>query len=248
MSHTTYTSRTGSPPSNLKPAPLRIPLRKAAASLDDNPVTVAAQHRGGHGDTPASASRRKYASHQPHPDNITRALPHRRELNSKLESLVSRFETLDAANSADTSVPQYPNKSYEPRVAGSKQNPQHMSTNYLPVKSLLNRDSSERSPRQIVPNASLRRKSMLPVSTQLLAPVPVRALDHSDGNRDSTCPKVPDDRGVDMDEQQTSPPSLLTGQRLAWNPAHIADRLKPFEQNSCKWGGRCVLESVSGIY
>ncbi|KAI1189108.1 hypothetical protein F5B17DRAFT_439098 [Nemania serpens] len=165
MSHTTYTSRTGSPPSNLKPAPLRIPLRKAAASLDDNPVTVAAQHRGGHGDTPASASRRKYASHQPHPDNITRALPHRRELNSKLESLVSRFETLDAANSADTSVPQYPNKSYEPRVAGSKQNPQHMSTNYLPVKSLLNRDSSERSPRQIVPNASLRPPSSCTAST-----------------------------------------------------------------------------------
>lgn len=254
MSHTTYTSRTGSPPRDLRPAPLRIPLRKPAASLDEGAVTAATQHRDGDRDTTASASRREDTSHHHHSDNITRALSHRRGLDSKLESLVSRFETLDAAN---TSEAQHQNSSSEARVTGPKQNPQQILNNNLPLKSMLSQDSSVLSPRQMVPLISFRRKSMIPVSAQPFTTIPATAHDHSDGNGASICPKVLDDTDVDMGEQQTSPPSSSyfashstvssTSQQPDWNPSLMADRRKPFEGNSCKWGGRCVFDSVSGI-
>ncbi|TGJ88632.1 hypothetical protein E0Z10_g22 [Xylaria hypoxylon] len=194
------------------PAPLRIPLRKPVASFDDDTGTVVTKDEDGARDTPASTLSRKDLSQHSQSD-ISHTLAERRDPGSKLESLVSRFEILDAVNSVDTSVPQYFNSSYKarpstiPRATGSKQILHQDLISHSPIESI-SRASSELSPRQIRTPVTFGRKSMLPVSTQPIAKLPnVISCGLSDINRDSTCPKLPYDKEMDTDERQTSGPS-----------------------------------------
>ncbi|GAW12891.1 hypothetical protein ANO14919_022620 [Xylariales sp. No.14919] len=179
MAHTIQTPRTSSPPADLRPAPLRIPLRKSVASFDrdDDPEPPrVTKHSNGARDAPASTLSRNDLSLHSHP-----AIPHtfaeRHDPGSKLESLVSRFEILDAVNSVDISIPQHLNHSHRarpsalPRATGSKQ-PLHRNTISHSPRESISRTSSELSPRQLRTPVSFGRKSTLPVSTQPIANVP----------------------------------------------------------------------------
>ncbi|KAI0454309.1 hypothetical protein F5B21DRAFT_524716 [Xylaria acuta] len=177
MPHTVQTSRTGSPPADLRPAPLRIPVRKTVAGPDDNPRTVVSRYKLGARDISTSTLSREYLSQHPQSD-ITRT-PHRRHLGPKLQSLKSQFEILYAVNRADTSVSQYPISSYKartstiPRAAKPKQNLQRNLLSPSPVGSI-SRASTELSPRQTRTPAAPGRKSTPPcrILTRLLAHSP----------------------------------------------------------------------------
>ncbi|KAI1736972.1 hypothetical protein F4680DRAFT_468659 [Xylaria scruposa] len=173
MSHTPQSSRTSPPPSDLRPAPLRIPVRKIVANSDDNPRTTVSRHRQRTRDTSTSTLSRRRLSQHSHSD-ITHTLPHRRQLGPKLQSLKSRFEILHAVNSADVSVSQHSASSYKartsiiPRAANSKQNPQRNLLSPSPIESV-SRASTELSPRQIRTPAASDRNRIL---TQPLAHSP----------------------------------------------------------------------------
>ncbi|RWA14535.1 hypothetical protein EKO27_g569 [Xylaria grammica] len=103
MAHTIQTPRTSSPPADLRPAPLRIPLRKSVASFDrdDDPEPpLVTKHGNGARDALASTLSRNDLSPHSHPA-IPHTLAERHDPGSKLESLVSRFEILDAVNRLD---------------------------------------------------------------------------------------------------------------------------------------------------
>ncbi|KAI0536521.1 hypothetical protein GGR58DRAFT_528200 [Xylaria digitata] len=219
MAHTVQTSRVSPPLADLRPAPLRIPLRKSVASCDDDDDnengdsrTVVTKDTDGARDTSPSALSRKDPSQHSQSD-----IPHthveRPDPGSRLESLVSRFEILDAVNSADTSLPQYPNSSYKatpstiPRATGSKQIPHQDLISHSPIESI-SRASSELSPRQIRTPISSGSKSMLPLSVQPIATIPnIIGRGPSNNSRNLTHPKALHGRDIDTDEQQTPNPS-----------------------------------------
>ncbi|KAI8952590.1 hypothetical protein F4801DRAFT_588880 [Xylaria longipes] len=153
MSPTAHSSRTSSPPADLRPAPLRIPIRKTVAGPYDNPATAVNGYRPGARDISTSTLSRERLSQHPQSD-ITRTLPHRRHLGPKLHSLKSQFEILHAVNSADTGVPQHPTSSYKaqpstiPRAAKPEQSFRRSLLTPSPIEST-SRGSSELSPRQI---------------------------------------------------------------------------------------------------
>ncbi|KAI1749535.1 hypothetical protein F4782DRAFT_512961 [Xylaria castorea] len=159
MSHTPQSFNTSSPPADLRPAPLRIPVRKTAAGPDDN----------------------------------------QRNLLSP-----------------------------------------------SPVESI-SRASTEVSPRQIRTPTASDRKSLLPVSKQKITKIPnVTACGHPNRTRESPCPRITDDIGMNTDEQQTSRPSTSyftshstvssTRCEPGYDPSLVVDRRKLFEGNRCKWG------------
>ncbi|KAI1116313.1 hypothetical protein F5Y14DRAFT_459394 [Nemania sp. NC0429] len=218
MSCETYTSPTGAPPSDLRPAPLRIPLRKSvASSLDDDPVTVSTQHRD---------------VHQTNSDNITRGLSHRRGRDSKLESLVSRFEILDAANSANTSLPQHLDSTYEAGVAVSKQ------SHNPPAKSILNRDPSELCPRQTVLSTTFQYKSMLPVNITTSGGVSAHRLPKYRSLRKNIPPPHQPSPASAISLQPTTKPltskKALDGQEAKDTPSKPSNDLKLSETVSPK--------------
>jgi hypothetical protein len=94
-------SRASSPTASLKPAPLRIPSRKAVVVSRDSdadlPVTGLVD-----GAKEASTSRvplKVLAQHRR--QDMTRILSRRRTTDPKLEPILSKFEVVDAANSTD---------------------------------------------------------------------------------------------------------------------------------------------------
>ncbi|KAI1145156.1 hypothetical protein F4825DRAFT_457793 [Nemania diffusa] len=211
MSPTIQTSRTSSPPAGLRPAPLRVPLRKTAASLNGNdPRPVVTEDSGGerHNPTTTSPGREIIPQFQ---SDIPPSLSHRRSTSSKVESLLSRFESLDVVNTEDTRLPHNINGSYGARVAASKQKLPSSSTNHLPIDSIRRVSStSTSSPRHIRTYANFSYKSTLPVSTQPIAIAPnVTDRVQSDHNSKSAYTRVPyrDDEDMDTDEQLTSHPS-----------------------------------------
>lgn len=244
--------RTSSPAADLRPAPLRIPVRKTVTSSDENPRTIVNRYRQRTRDTSTSTVSRERPSQYSHSD-ITRTLPHRRHLGPKLQSLKSRFEILHAVNSADISVGQHSASSYKartsaiPRAANSKQNLQRNLLSPSPVESV-SRASTELSPRQIRTPAASGRKSMLPVSKQSITKIipDVRTRGHPDDIRKSSCRRVTDDTGMEIDEQQTSRPSTsyftshsaVSSERCEprHDPSLVVDRRKLFEETCRKWG------------
>ncbi|KAI0446916.1 hypothetical protein F4803DRAFT_559108 [Xylaria telfairii] len=156
MSHTARSSRTNSPAADLRPAPLRIPVRKIVAGPDDQPRTVVSRYQQGARDISTSTLSREDRSQHPQ-SGITSILPPGRHLGPKLRSLKSQFEILHAVNSADTSVSQYSYKagtSAIPRAAKSKQKLQRNLHSPSPVESI-SRASTEVSPRQTRTPAAL---------------------------------------------------------------------------------------------
>ncbi|KAJ2975436.1 hypothetical protein NUW58_g8357 [Xylaria curta] len=249
MSHTTQSSRTGSPPADLRPAPLRLPLRKTVANLDDDPVAVVTKCRDGERDAPASRLSRDHLSQHPQ-SYITHNLPQRRHPGSRLASLKSRFEILHALNSADTSVTQYPNSSYTarpstiPRASASKRNQQRnlLSPSPSPVE-LRSRASSGLSPRQVRTPADFSRKSMITARTQPIATSPsIAAGNQSGGGHSAICPRPVSGNDMDTDKKQTTRPSTSyftthstvssTGHGPERDPSIVADRRKLFERDS----------------
>ncbi len=212
MAHSIQTSRLSPPPADLRPAPLRIPLRKTVAGFEDGPGTAVAKGKVSGRDTSTSTSFQRDSGRHTQSD-IPHTLPEKRDPRSKLESLVSRFEILDAVNSADTSVPQYLNNPYRARpstilrATGSKRSLSQDPFSHSPTESI-SRASSELSPRQIRTPGAFSRQPMLSMNTQHITNIPdALDRDHSDVNRDSTCPRVGDDKDMDIDERQTSGPS-----------------------------------------
>ncbi|RYC65050.1 hypothetical protein CHU98_g1176 [Xylaria longipes] len=247
MSHTAHSSRTSSPPADLRPAPLRIPIRKTVAGPYDNPATAVNGYRPGARDISTSTLSRERLSQHPQSD-ITRTLPHRRHLGPKLHSLKSQFEILHAVNSADTGVPQHPTSSYKaqpstiPRAAKPEQSFRRSLLTPSPIEST-SRGSSELSPRQIRTPAAPSRRSMLPVSTQPIAKIANGTTrGRLGGNRKSPCPRIVDNIDMGTNEQQTSRPSTSyftshstvssTDQRPAYDLSPVANRRKLFERNS----------------
>ncbi|KAI0431163.1 hypothetical protein F5Y09DRAFT_330571 [Xylaria sp. FL1042] len=170
MAHSIQTPSLSSSPADLRPAPLRIPLRKSVASFDDDPGITVTKDKGNARDTstltlyPGDPSRH-YQS------DIPGAPLGGRDLRSKLESLVSRFEILDAVNSVDTHVPQYPSSSYKtrtstiPRATGSKRTLHHQDlVSYSPIGSMTPA-SAELSPRQTRPPSACGPRSPFATST-----------------------------------------------------------------------------------
>ncbi|TRX91990.1 hypothetical protein FHL15_007087 [Xylaria flabelliformis] len=246
-----------SPAADLRPAPLRIPVRKTVTSSDDNPRAIVSRYRQRTRDTSTSTLSRERPSQYSHSD-ITRTLPNRRQLGPKLQSLKSRFEILHAVNSAEISASHHSASSYKawtsaiPRAANSKQNLQRNLLSPSPVESV-SRASTELSPRQIRTPAATGRKSMLPVSKQSITKISdARARGHPDDIRKSPCRRVADDMGMDIDDQQTSRPSTSyftshsTVSVARCEPRHdpsvVVDRRKLFEENCPQ--SPCVASTI----
>ncbi|KAI0549844.1 hypothetical protein F4679DRAFT_595167 [Xylaria curta] len=176
MPHTPQNSRITPPPSDLRPAPLRIPARKTVASSDDNPRTIVSRYGQRTRDTSNSTLPRGRPSQHSHSD-ITRALPHRRQLGPKLQSLKSRFEILHAVNNADISASQHSASSHKnstsiiPRATNLQQNRQRNLLSPSPIESV-SRASTELSPRQIRTPGASGRKPMLP-SPYVASTIPI---------------------------------------------------------------------------
>ncbi|KAI1293903.1 hypothetical protein F5Y03DRAFT_387856 [Xylaria venustula] len=142
MAHLIQTPSTSSLPADLRPAPLRIPLRKSVADLHENSRTAPTKAAIRATDTLTTSTS--------YPGDIGRlyqsAIPgtrsKRRDPRSKFESLISRFEIIDAVKSVDSSVPQYPNSSYNtrpstiPRATESKRIPQQDLIVHSPTESI----------------------------------------------------------------------------------------------------------------
>ncbi|KAI3342525.1 hypothetical protein F4824DRAFT_486168 [Ustulina deusta] len=169
MAHSIQTSRLSPPPADLRPAPLRIPLRKTVAGFEDGSGTAVAKGKVSGRDTSTSTSFQRDSGRHTKSD-IPHTLPEQRDPRSKLESLVSRFEILDAVNSADTSVPQYLNNSYRARpstilrATGSKRSLSQDPFSHSPTESI-SRASSELSPRQIRTPGAFSSRSPFSTST-----------------------------------------------------------------------------------
>lgn len=97
-----------SPPPSLKPAPLRIPDRKSRGSDDANEREFWGTYAADQRTSPSPTLEEPCMT--PPPSNHGRAgsLNHRRVTATKLDSLVSKFEILDAVNNADDEVPWLP--------------------------------------------------------------------------------------------------------------------------------------------
>ncbi|KAI1428679.1 hypothetical protein F5Y12DRAFT_782541 [Xylaria sp. FL1777] len=169
MVRSIWTSRISSPPADLRPAPLRIPLRRTAAAFDDGPGMIVTKDEDTARDALSSISFQRDPS-QYLQTNIPRILSEQRDPRSTLGSLVSRFEILDAVNSVDTSLPRYLNSSYKPRPStipraiGCKRAPRQDHINQSPLASR-SRASSELSPRQIRTPVAVGPRSSFTSST-----------------------------------------------------------------------------------
>ncbi|KAI0155418.1 hypothetical protein GGR52DRAFT_587168 [Hypoxylon sp. FL1284] len=159
---------------DLQPPPLRLPRRSAAADLD-GPASLPRTPSPKATDDPFSSTIDPERSVSPSQPAAAQVLPrHHRATGPKLDSLVSKFEILDAVNSAEGGPSSRPRPSALPRVQGAQV------TSTLQIgKSDTARTSSDPSPAKAVslPSPS-RRKSMLPVSTSHKVRI-------EDGNADS---------------------------------------------------------------
>ncbi|KAK8015630.1 hypothetical protein PG991_008518 [Apiospora marii] len=95
-----------SPPPDLKPAPLRIPDRKSKGSDDANE-----QEFWGTYENHASPVSEEPPVTPPSDRDPSKSLSQRRSTSNKLDTLVSKFEILDAVNNADEEVPWLPQRS-----------------------------------------------------------------------------------------------------------------------------------------
>ncbi|KAJ8131517.1 hypothetical protein O1611_g2109 [Lasiodiplodia mahajangana] len=209
MSDTIQTSRIGSPLSDLRPAPLRIPLRKKPAGLNaiDSKI-VAAECEGTVGDTQTTTPSRQ-DSVQHSQSDISRSFLCRRNPGPRLESLVSRFETLDAVNGDDTRVYQHLNSSYKATTPASRLSLLPNLISHSPIESR-RRASSGSSPRRIKTSTPSNNKLMLPASTHHITTIPnAIARGCFNDNCNSTCPPALDDdeKDMDADDERTSHPS-----------------------------------------
>lgn len=166
-----------SPPPGLKPAPLRIPDRKSKGSDDANEREFWGAYADHH-TPPSPTSKEPCMTPPPSSHGHSGSLNYRRVTSTKLDSLVSKFEILDAVNNADEEVPWLPQHptSNNPDVNPDSQHlspPQasslarrvlgHSTSSH--EKASTTEDSSDLSPlstRPIIP----ARRSNLPPSSQ----------------------------------------------------------------------------------
>ncbi|KAI0528145.1 hypothetical protein F5B22DRAFT_653216 [Xylaria bambusicola] len=167
MAHSTLTSRSNSPPADLRPAPLRIPHRKSIVSFDDDPEIAVIKYREEADDTSRSTS------FQTNPSQSSRSsVPCKHSgpqcPRSRIESLVSRFEILDAVNNVNSSMPRYLAGSHQakpskiPQAIEPIRATQHDRMSHTPLESI-SRTSSESSLQVRTPSRSSCTTSTIPV-------------------------------------------------------------------------------------
>ncbi|KAK6822697.1 hypothetical protein PG987_014242 [Apiospora arundinis] len=164
-----------SPPPGLEPAPLRIPDRKSRGSDDANDSEFWGTYGGHHAPSPTLEE----PCLTPPPSNYGHPVPlsHRRVTSNKLDSLVSKFEILDAVNNTDEEVTWLPRHSTKNKP-GTKEEPHHLSpprTSSLARKTLERstssqekastaEESSDLSPLSSRPKVPARRSNLPPTS------------------------------------------------------------------------------------
>jgi hypothetical protein len=223
-------SHTSSLTADLRPAPLRIPQRKAVAGDDhDNAaIATARDHRYGRRGTPTPALSRKDPSHHRQSD-ITHALPQRRAAGPKLKSLLSRFEILDTANSKDICIAQQLDTPHEAEpsilllTTGSNQTLQQDLIEHSQEEPP--RRTSTIYPHQTRTSSAPGQNSTLPPSTQPMAETP-NVIAHVNFNNDPNSGYLGaiDDKAGDIDGYQASgpdpsySPSGITASPSSWRP------------------------------
>ncbi|KAI0471208.1 hypothetical protein F4859DRAFT_505103 [Xylaria cf. heliscus] len=247
MSHTARSSSASSPQSDLRPAPLRIPVRKTVARPDDNHTIAVNRYKLGARNISTSTLSREHPSQHPQSYIIPRTLPHRRRLGTKLQSLKSQFEILHAVNSADTSTSQYPNSppkvtaSTIPRASKPKHNLPRNLLSPSPVEPI-SRASTELSPRQsrtpAAPAHSPCTTSTIPVLRHSRPFITPR------GAPSSRLPKSKSSRNNSPSLRQASSTTVLVPQRgTQWFP----NKAVPGKQETSQTLGEASKPSVADL-
>ncbi|KAK7937993.1 uncharacterized protein PG986_014861 [Apiospora aurea] len=160
-----------SPPPGLKPAPLRIPDRKSKGSDDANDREFWGTYEH-HASPNSEEVPVTPPSNRVHPGSLS----HRRVPSNKLDSLVSKFEILDAVNNADEEVPwlpQHPKNKPDAEPDSRHLPPPEAST--VPRRALEHstsshektstaEDSSDISPLTTRPGIPVRRSNLPPIA------------------------------------------------------------------------------------
>lgn len=179
-----------SPNTDLRPRPLRLPPSKAKTALDDNHRAEDVSHPfpGPVGDGGPSRA----GEEEPSPAMSETASLQLRSKTSKLGSLVSRFEILDAVSNADMS------SSCVPRPSWNQSATQPAIVTRLPPGKLVTQtriqsptpsqeksnpvsDSSELSPRQLGMPKLLAERSQPPTGTRVQTGIEEETLGRSQG-------------------------------------------------------------------
>ncbi|KAI1770647.1 hypothetical protein F4818DRAFT_446061 [Hypoxylon cercidicola] len=159
----------------LQPPPLRLPQRKIDATFDGS-ASVHQKQISGISDDPFTSTTNPGRS-SPSPQPATTKILSQNRTAPRLDSLVSKFEILDAVNSVEISPSFKPRINAIPRVQGVliRPNGPTESSQQVPFseadKHNAARNSSDFSPRQVASPPPSSTKSRLPASTPLKAKV-----------------------------------------------------------------------------
>ncbi|KAK8092046.1 hypothetical protein PG997_002407 [Apiospora hydei] len=195
------------PPPGLKPAPLRIPDRKSKGSDDanDREFWGTYEHHASPNSQEVPATP---PSNRVHPGSLS----HRRVASNKLDSLVSKFEILDAVNNADEEVPwlpQHPKNKPDAEPDSHHLPPPEAST--VPRRALEHstsshektstaEDSSDISPLTTRPGIPIRRSNLPPIADSRTAT-----------NINDPAPATPPKQTYNLAESEKRP-EILTSQ------------------------------------
>ncbi|KAI6086812.1 hypothetical protein F4821DRAFT_122328 [Hypoxylon rubiginosum] len=156
---------------DLQPPPLRLPQRKVDPTFDGS-ASVHQEQTSEEPDDPfTSTTHSGPSTPPPHPVN-TNVLSQNRTAAPKLDSLVSKFEILDAVNSAETSLSFKPKHNGIPGIQRASTRPNRSAESLRPVTSTVHTYGAARSsldfpPRQVVSPPPSPIKSGPPVGTPL---------------------------------------------------------------------------------
>ncbi|KAK5629109.1 hypothetical protein RRF57_004824 [Xylaria bambusicola] len=237
MAHSTLTSRSNSPPADLRPAPLRIPHRKSIVSFDDDPEIAVIKYRGEAGGASSSTSFQTNPS-QHSLSNVPCKLSGRQYPRSKIASLVSQFEILDAVNNVNSSMPRYLAGSYKarpstiPHAIEPIRSTQHDQMSYSPLESI-SRTSSEslitsgKTPSRLPKSKVFPKKNSSFLRSPSTSPTSLQAAARASSNRTAIRrQKAPQEFTKDSD-RHLDPSITLPRQR-----PNVADLRQSFEKFS----------------